>query len=105
MKSLINRGKELSTRIMMGFVLSMGAAVPSFAAITNAGQNIGGWIMEQGYALALGIVAAVLVKFLVKKAWVQTVSFILIAAVLLFLISSPEALKSAGQSIFSIINK
>ena len=103
MKTMKEKIKETVARAFMGLALTMAAATPVFAAITDAGENFGSWIQEQGYYVALGIVVVVLIKFLLKKAWVPAAAFLLVGGILVFIIGNPEALKTAGQSIYNMI--
>jgi hypothetical protein len=105
MKKVIETMKSAITRILMGACLAIAAAAPSYAAITNAGQNIGTWIQEQGFYIALAIVVIVLIKFLLKKAWIPAGAFVIVGGILLFVISSPDSLKSVGQALYNLVVK
>lgn len=94
-----------ATRMLLGICLAMATVVPSFAAITNAGQNVGTWIQEQGYYIALGIVVVVLIKFLLKKAWIPAAAFFLVGGILLFVIASPDSLQAVGQALYNLLVK
>lgn len=74
-------------------------ATDAFAAGgPDVGKNIGTWLKEQAFWLAVGVVAVVAIIFLVKRAWVQLVAFIIIAAIVLAIISSPDRLQTLGES-------
>ena len=103
MRKIKENINELMARVFIGITLVMASAVPCFAAITDAGENIGSWIKEQGSYIAFGIVVIVLIKFLLKKAWVPAAAFIVVGGILLFLITNPEALKTAGQAIYNMV--
>lgn len=99
------RGAEIAarmvTRIMMGLVMVVAAAAPCFADITNVGQNAGGWVQEQLFYVALAIIAAVMLGFLMKKAWIPAGIFIVIGAIILAIIGTPETLRAFGQSLLA----
>lgn len=97
--------ESLIQNVVAGAILAAGTAVPSYAAITNAGENIGTLIQEQGYPIALAIVVVALIKFLLKKAWVPAVAFGIVGGILLFVISYPDALKTTGQALYNVIVK
>jgi len=112
MNNLKMRGFELkeairsaAARILMGLCFTMAAAVPSFAAITDAGENVGTWIQEQGYYIALAIVVVVLIKFLLKKAWIPASAFFLVGGILVFVIASPNSLQAVGQALYNLLVK
>ena len=64
----------------------------------DLGKNIGTWLKDQAFWLAVGVVAAVAITFLVKRAWVQLVIFLVISAIVLAIISSPDRLQSLGEA-------
>jgi uncharacterized membrane protein len=99
------RGTEIAarmvTRITMGLVMVMAAVTPCFADITNVGQNAGGWLQEQIFYVALAIIAVVMLGFLMKKAWIPAGIFIVIGAIILAIIGTPETLRAFGQSLLT----
>lgn len=103
MNKRIETMKLAIKRVLMGVFLTVAAVTPSYAAITNAGQNVGTWIQEQGFYIALAIVVVVLIKFLLKKAWVPAAAFFVVGGILLFVISSPDSLQSVGQALYNLI--
>jgi len=103
MKNLKDKIKETLGRVLMAVALTMMAVTPVFAAITDAGENFGSLIQEQGYYVALGIVVIVLIKFLLKKAWIPAGAFLLVGGILLYIIGAPDSLKTAGQALFTMI--
>ncbi|MDD4564943.1 MAG: TcpD family membrane protein [Eubacteriales bacterium] len=105
MKKIIKKVEISMTRITMGLTLFLAAAMPSFAAITDAGENVGSWLQEQGYYVALGIVVIALIKFLLKKAWVPATAFIVVGGILVFIIASPDALQTAGQALYTLLTR
>lgn len=105
MKKVTVKVKSMIGRVLMGVSLTVAAAVPSYAAITDAGENIGTWIQEQGFYIALAIVVVVLIKFLLKKAWIPAVAFFAVGGILLFVISSPDSLQAVGQALYNLIVK
>ncbi len=78
---------------------------PVFAADGNlqTGKNFGEWALDQIWYIALAVCAFMIVRFLIKKAWVQMALFIVLGALCLFLISSPESLKGIGEKLFNMI--
>lgn len=105
MKSIIETLKSAVGRMLMGASLTVAAVAPSYAAITDAGENIGTWIQEQGFYIALAIVVIVLIKFLLKKAWIPAAAFFVVGGILLFVISSPDSLQTVGQALYNLIVK
>ena len=105
MKKVIKRIKATAQRMLMGAALTIAAVMPSYAAITDAGENIGTWIQEQGSYIALAIVVIVLIKFLLKKAWVPAAAFFVVGGILLFVISNPDALQTVGQALYNLLVK
>lgn len=105
MKRVIETVKSAVGSILMGASLTIAAAVPSYAAITDAGENFGTWIQEQGYYVALAIVVIVLIKFLLKKAWIPAAAFFLVGGILIFVIASPDSLQAVGQALYNLLVK
>ena len=50
----------------------------------------------------LGVVAVVAIIFLVKRAWVQLAVFIVIAAIVLAVIASPDKLQALGEGFLGL---
>lgn len=76
----------------------------SFASgIENVGENAGQWFLDQVWWLALAVIAYFAVKYLIKKAWIQFLIFLVIGGIVLFIITSPESLKAIGEKLFQII--
>ena len=102
---LIGKGKgitaRVAARISMGFLLATAAVTPCFADITNIGENAGGWIQEQAFYIGVTAVAIAMVVFILKKAWIPAAVFIVVAAILLAIIGSPETLQTFGQSLLN----
>lgn len=92
---------RMVTRIMMGLVMVMAAVTPCFADITNVGENAGGWFQEQIFYVALAIISVVMLGFLMKKAWIPAGIFIVIGAILLAIIGTPETLRAFGQTLLT----
>ena len=63
----------------------------------DVGKNIGTWLKEQARWLAIGIIAAVAIPLLVKRAWMALAVFIVIAAIVLAVIASPDKLQALGE--------
>lgn len=91
--------------VMAALLLFFCMAAPVFAAggELQTGRNFGEWALEQIWYIALAVCAFMIVKFLVKKAWVPMTLFIVLGALCLFLISSPESLKGIGEKLFNMI--
>lgn len=92
---------KITARISMGIMLTMVAVTPCFADITNVGQNAGGWIQEQAFYIALAVVAVVLAGFVLKKAWIPAIIFIILASIILAVIAAPDTLKTFGQALLT----
>ncbi|EPR12059.1 TcpD family membrane protein [Ruminiclostridium papyrosolvens] len=78
-------------------------AVNVFAAGENFGQNAYTWLQSQIWFIALLIVAVICVPFIMKKMWMQLAGFLVLAAIVLYIVNDPTALKSLGSTIWSKI--
>ncbi|MCI9640146.1 MAG: hypothetical protein HFE72_08525 [Emergencia sp.] len=108
----LNKKMERKNMIMRMAVVFIAAALlilcmtaPAFAASgeLQTGKNFGEWALDQIWYIALAVCAFMIVRFLIKKAWVQMVLFIVLGALCLFLIASPESLKGIGEKLFNMI--
>ena len=109
----LNKKMERRNMVMRAAVIAIAAVLlilcataPTFAASSGdlqTGKNFGEWALDQIWYLALAVCAFMIVRFLIKKAWVQMVIFIVLGALCLFLISSPESLKGIGEKLFNMI--
>lgn len=90
---------------MIAVLLLLCMTMPAFAADggLQTGKNFGEWALDQIWYVALAVCAFMIVRFLIKKAWVQMAIFIVLGALCLFLISSPESLKAVGEKLFKMI--
>lgn len=68
----------------------------------DVGKNIGTWLKEQARWLAIGIIAAVAIPLLVKRAWMALAAFIVIAAIVLAVITSPDKLQALGEGFLGL---
>ena len=68
----------------------------------DVGKNIGTWLKEQARWLAIGIIAAVAIPLLVKRAWMALAAFIVIAAIVLAVIASPDKLQALGEGFLGL---
>ena len=85
------------------FSIFMMFASDAFAAGgPDVGKNIGTWLKEQALWMAIGVVAVVAIIFLVKRAWVQLAVFIVIAAIVLAVIASPDKLQALGEGFLGL---
>lgn len=92
-------------QIYFAICIFVATACVAFAGVENAGQNAGEWFTSQLWYIALAVVAFMLVKFLIKKAWVPAGIFFAIAGILIYVIQNPEQLQKIGESLFGIIFK
>lgn len=76
-------------------------AVNAFAAGENFGKNAYTWLQSQIWFIALLIVAVICVPFIMKKMWMQLAGFLVLAAIVLYIVNDPTALKSLGSTIWS----
>ena len=81
----LNKKMERKNMIMRMAVVFIAAALlilcmtaPAFAASgeLQTGKNFGEWALDQIWYIALAVCAFMIVRFLIKKAWVQMVLFI-----------------------------
>lgn len=89
------------TAIMTLLILSTKMCFAS--GIENVGENTGQWFLDQIWWLALAVIGYFAVKYLIKKAWVQFLIFLVIGGIVLFIIASPESLKAIGEKLFQIV--
>ena len=68
----------------------------------DVGKNIGTWLKEQARWLAIGIIAAVAIPLFVKRAWMALAVFIVIAAIVLAVIASPDKLQALGEGFLGL---
>ena len=92
-------------RFILVVVTVMATTVPAFADVSNIGQNLGTWGLEQIFWVALAIIAWVVMMFVMKKAWVPCFIFILVGGSALFIIKYPDKLVSIGQVIYGIATR
>lgn len=72
-------------------------------ASTNFGENIGNWVLDQLFWIALIIIAATLIGCLVKRAWIGAIGVGIGGAIVLAIIAAPEALKTIGDGLWNIV--
>lgn len=107
-KNTLNEKKRnnlILKRIEMVVLLFIATTVPVFADIENVGENLGGWGLEQIWWIALVVVAFVLLKFVIKKAWGPATVFALVGGATLFLIKYPDKLTAIGEVVYRIATK
>lgn len=99
----LTRCVALITLIAIMLIMCTGLA---FAANDgpDVGKNLGDWLQEQVFYIALAVVAVIAVTFIVKRAWIPLAIFIVIAALVLVLIQNPERLVTLGESLWGIID-
>jgi len=102
-----NYREEIIVNIMvLAFAMvAVAAFIIAFTepAFADVGENVGSWLMEQAFWIAVGICAVVAISFLVKRAWVPFGVFFVIAAILLYIIQDPSKLTGVGEKIFTIV--
>lgn len=94
---------KLSAIVTMTFLTMTTPVFAAGAEELQTGKNIGEWVVDQVWYIALAVCAVMLVKYIVQKAWVQCAIFLILSAICLFLISSPESLKTIGEKLFNMI--
>lgn len=72
-------------------------------AISNIGENVGNWFLDQLFWFALIVVFVLIVICASKKAWIAMVTVIIGGGVILFLIGSPLSIKDIGSQFWNII--
>lgn len=103
--TLNEKNKMLLKRIQMVVFMFIATTVPVFADISNVGENLGGWGLEQIWWFALAVVGYVLLKFIIKKAWGPAVIFALVGGAVLYLIKYPDKLTTIGEVIYRIATR
>lgn len=96
---------KVAVILLIAGVLLMCMTSSAFAAAgeLQTGKNFGEWAVEQVWYIGLAVCAVMIIRFLAKKAWVQMAIFIVLGALCLYLISSPESLKGIGEKLFRMI--
>lgn len=85
------------------FSIFMMFASDAFAAGgPDVGKNIGTWLKEQALWLAIGVIAAVAITLLVKRAGAALVVFIIVSAIVLAIIASPDKLQALGDGFLGL---
>ena len=89
--------------ILMLVIMFSLYSLSALAAGGDFGRNAYSWLQDQVFWIALLVVAIVCIPFILKKMWMQLAGFIVLAAIVLFIISSPENLKTLGATIWGKI--
>lgn len=84
-------------------ILILSTTITFAGGIENVGQNTGQWFLDQIWWLALAVIGYFAVKYLIKKAWIQFLIFLVIGGIVLFIITSPQSLKAIGEKLFQIV--
>jgi cell division protein FtsW (lipid II flippase) len=71
-----------------------------YADAGDFGSNSYNWLKGQVFYLALLVIAAIAVPFILKKMWMQLVGFLVLAALVLVVVDDPSKLKSIGTTIW-----
>ncbi len=103
--TLNNRKIKLLAKVQVIVLMMIAYTVPVFADISNIGQNLGNWGIEQVGWAGLVIVACISLGFLIRKAWIPCGVFLLVGGTILYIIKHPEQLSSIGEIIFGIATK
>lgn len=102
-----NKRKECWKRIASIIISSMAVmlcfTIPVFAA-PEYGQNIGNWVTQQAFYIALAAVVIILIPMIMRKAWVPVATTVVLAAIVLFIIKDPARLVAIGDALFGILN-
>lgn len=101
--SLLKRNMPRIISVLMLVIVFSLCTVNAFAAGGDFGKNSYDWLKEQVMWIALLVVAVICVPFIMKKMWMQLVGFLVLAAIVLFIVSSPESLKTLGATIWTKI--
>jgi hypothetical protein len=91
--------RRLSTAAMT-FLL---CTAPAFAGVEDVGQNLGNWLSQQAFWVAIGIISVVAIGFIIKRAWIPCLIFVVLGGIILFIISNPSRLQAIGESLFGIV--
>lgn len=80
-------------------------ATPSiaYAAGNTYADNLSNWIMAGVKVIALAIVGAFAVKFLIKRQMIQFIGFLVLAGLILVITYDPMKLKSIGDYLWGVI--
>jgi hypothetical protein len=69
----------------------------------NWGQNVKKWITDQASAIALAVVVIILIPLILKKQWANLIGTLVVGAIALYFVNSPETLQEIGRSLYGII--
>ena len=97
-KNMIERVCTITVFTALFMVLST-----STVFANDIGENIGTWVLDQLFWIALIAVAIVVIKFLVSRAWAQAIIFIILAAIILVIIRDPRQLTAIGNMLFGLL--
>lgn len=85
--------------VIMFAIMAMSNVVLADAG--SFGSNLYGWLKEQIFWIALLVIAAIAVPFIMKKMWMQLAGFLVLAALVLVIVDDPSRLKTIGITIWT----
>jgi len=91
------------TMIASMAIVVMACTSRVFANSPTPGEDIGKWLVDQVFWIALALVAIGLTVLLYKRAFTTAIITAVIAAIVLFIIQSPDRLVGIGGALFGII--
>lgn len=105
----MNQLKRIMPRVISVLLITVVLVLFSTTAYAAGGTSGGGdfgkkaydWLSEQVQWIALLVVAVICVPFIMKKMWMQLVGFLVLAAIVLYIVYTPESLKTLGSTIWS----
>lgn len=70
----------------------------------NWGTNAKRWITEQASAVAIAAIVIILIPLIIKKQWSNLIGTLIVGAIAIYFVNSPETLQDIGKGIYGLIN-
>lgn len=91
------------TGILLISLFMLSSEIGYAADIEGPGQNVGEWVIEQAFWIALAVISVVAISFVLKRSWVALGIFMVISAIVLIVIKNPERLTNLGNVFFELL--
>lgn len=105
--SVKSKGKvtRITTVLLLTILLVNVFSVVAYAGAPGWGKNAFDFIQETVSWIVLATIVVFAVRFIVRRAWVQFGGFLLIGAFVLYIVDTPQSLKSLGSIVWNFIFK
>lgn len=84
------------------FMITMSGMV-AYANSPAWGKNLFDFLQETARWLVLCVMVVFIIKYVVKRMWVQFGGFLLLTGIVMFLIDAPQSLKNIGSTLWNLI--